>query len=86
MGGGGRRGTHLGVLVGVHGTLHAEGLRAQDLAVSLQGIQLEQAGSRQQLGGGAERRGNVALDAGSRPMAQASGNRKLLRAVGPGFS
>lgn len=41
----GGHGAHLGVLIGVHGALHAEGLRAEDLAVSLQGIQLEQAGS-----------------------------------------
>lgn len=32
---------HLGVFVGVHGTLHAEGLGAQDLTVPLQGVQLE---------------------------------------------
>lgn len=40
-------GPHLGVFVGVHSALHAEGLGAQDLTVPLQGIQLEQAGSRQ---------------------------------------
>lgn len=30
--------TYLGVFVGVDGTLHAKGLGAQDLTVSLQGI------------------------------------------------
>lgn len=44
-GGGGHQGPHLGILVGVNGAFHAQGLGAQDLAVPLQGIQLEQAGS-----------------------------------------
>lgn len=35
----------LGVFVGVDCTLHAKGLGAQDLTVSLQGVQLEQVGS-----------------------------------------
>lgn len=41
---GGSRRSHLGVLIGVHGALHTQGLGAQDLTVPLQGVQLEQAG------------------------------------------
>lgn len=41
--------THLGILVGVDRALHTKGLGAQDLTVSLQGVQLEQVGSRQKL-------------------------------------
>lgn len=36
---------YLGVFVGVDGALHTKGLGAQDLTVSLQGVQLEQVGS-----------------------------------------
>lgn len=35
---------YLGVFVGVDCALHTEGLGAQDLTVSLQGVQLEQVG------------------------------------------
>lgn len=41
--------TYLGVLVGVDSSLHTKGLGAQDLTVPLQGVELEQVGSRQQL-------------------------------------
>lgn len=44
-GGGGSGGPHLGILVGVHCAVHAQGLGAQDLTMPLQGVQLEQAGS-----------------------------------------